>query len=53
MTGPDVATTLPPIGGPHAVTPELARSLCQVSTRSSRDHRRTPHPPASTKGRQR
>lgn len=53
MTGPEVTTSAPTIGGPRAVTPALARSLCQVSTRSFRDDRGTPHPPASTKGHRR
>ncbi len=53
MTVLEVETSVSTIREPDAVTPALARSLCQVSTRSCRNDRDTPHPPASTKGHRR
>ena len=44
---------VPAIGGHSTVTPALARSLCQVSTSSSRERRNTPHPSLRTKEDQR
>jgi hypothetical protein len=53
MTALEVGTSVAAIRGPGAVTPVLALSLCQVSTHSSRNERRTPHPHPSTKGHRR